>query len=83
MDITTEEKTEVTVEKKKTTISAKSLSLCAKVLAVCFLIAGHILKWTGFLPDASSSDICICAFSIMGIFGTVDINILADKFARK
>lgn len=74
-------KRDVPIKKKE--LGAKDVSLMAKTLAVFVVLAGHIMKWTGLLVDASSSEICACAFTIMGIFGTVDINILADKFSSK
>lgn len=73
---------ETTVKKEKCKMKAKDVSLHAKILAVIILVAGHILMWLGVIPSATSTEICACSFSVMGIFSTVDINILADKFAR-
>lgn len=85
-----EEETEVTIKKEAETkvtvkkeIKAKNASLYAKILAVIIVVAGHILKWCGVLPMASSSEICLCGITVMGIFGTVDLNILADKFTGR
>ena len=74
---------EATTKKEKCKMKAKDASLYAKMLAVIILVTGHILMWIGVIPDATSTEICACSFSVMGIFSTVDINILADKFARK
>lgn len=74
---------EATIKKERHKIKAKDVSLHAKILAVIILVAGHILMWLGVIPNATSTEICACSFSVMGIFSTVDINILADKFSRK
>ena len=75
-----EVETKITVKKE---IKAKKASLYAKILAVVIVISGHILKWCGVIPMASSSEICLCGITVMGIFGTVDLNILADKFTGR
>lgn len=74
---------EAITKKEKCKMKAKDASLYAKMLAVIILVTGHILMWIGVIPNATSTEICACSFSVMGIFSTVDINILADKFARK
>lgn len=70
----------VTEETKK--FKAKTVSLWAKIIGGLIIICGHILKWCNVLPNATSGEICACGFSIMGIFGTVDLNILVDKFTK-
>lgn len=74
---------EAAIKKERHKMKAKDVSLHAKILAVIILVLGHILMWIGIIPNATSTEICACSFSVMGIFSTVDINILADKFARK
>lgn len=64
-------------------IKAKTVSLWAKIIGGGIIFIGHILKWVNVLPNATSQEICACGFSIMGIFSTIDLNILADKFAKK
>lgn len=76
------ETTEETSTEKKG-IKAKTVSLWAKIIALIIVVGGHFLKWLGFLPNATSGEICACGFTVMGIFGTVDINILVDKFTNK
>lgn len=79
-----EEKKELTeAETKKKDLKAKDCSLWAKITGAVIIVAGHIIKWLGFLPESSSREICICGFSVMAIFGTVDLNILIDKFTKK
>ena len=77
----TEEIENVTEETKG--LKAKTVSLWAKIIGGIIIVVGHVLKWVNVLPDATSSEICACGFSIMGVFSTVDLNILADKFAKK
>lgn len=75
------EDNEVVIKETKTTgLKAKDASLWSKIIGGSIILIGHILKWTGVLPNATSMEICACGFSVMGVFGTVDINILADKF---
>ena len=64
-------------------LKAKTISLWAKIIGGVIIVGGHILKWLSVLPNATSAEICACGFSVMGIFGTVDLNILADKFTSK
>ena len=64
-------------------MKAKDCSLLSKILAVAVLIAGHALMWLGILKNANSAQICACAFSIMGVFGTVDLNLVIDKFTGR
>ena len=79
-----EEKKELTeAETKKKDLKAKDCSLWAKITGAVIIVAGHIIKWLGFLPEASSREICNCSISVMAIFGTEDLNILIDKFTKK
>lgn len=61
-------------------MKARDFSLVSKIVAAVVLIAGHALLWIGKLPNADSKGICACAFSIMGVFGTIDLNLVFDKF---
>ena len=64
-------------------MKAKDFSLISKIVAGVILIGGHVAKWLGWLPNATSTEICTCAFSIMGVFGTIDLNIALDKFTGR
>lgn len=66
--------------KRHQPIKAQRASLWAKIVGASIIIGGHFLKWSGNLPEATSTEICACGFAVMGIFGTVDLNILIDKF---
>lgn len=78
------EETLDSVEKEENKgLKAKDCSLWAKIIGAVIIVAGHILKWTAVIPEANSSEICACGLSVMAIFGTVDINILVDKFTKR
>lgn len=77
------ENTDVTEAIKTKELKAKTVSLWAKIVGGVIIVSGHILKWLNIIPNASSGEICACGFSVMGIFGTVDLNILIDKFTSK
>lgn len=64
-------------------LKAKDCSLWAKIVGALIIVGGHILKWVGLLPQATSQEICVCGFSVMAVFSTVDLNILVDKFTKK
>lgn len=64
-------------------VKAKTVSLIAKIIGAVVIITGFVLKWAGVLTGASSEEICACGFSVMGVFGTVDVNIMLEKFTYK
>lgn len=68
--------------KEEKGIKAKTWSLIGKIAGAVIIIGGAVLKWTGILPDASIKEVCIVGFSIMGVFGTIDINLALDKFTK-
>lgn len=72
---------EKTQEKKG--LSAKKASLIAKVVAGVIVVFGAVLKWTGVFQNCDINELCTVGFTIMGLFGTVDLNIALDKFAKK
>ena len=72
--------TDEKVETKE--LKAKTVSLFAKIIAALVVLIGGILKWMGIFSNCSVNELCIVGFSIMGIFGTVDLNLLAEKFAK-
>lgn len=63
-------------------ISAKTASLISKILAVLIVIGGFVAKIFGATIDIVN-DVLPTAGGIILIFGTVDINILAEKFVAK
>lgn len=63
-------------------ITAKTMSKIFKVVAVIGIIVCHILKWLGKLT-AESSEICFMWAWVYGLgAGTIDLNIIIDKFRR-
>jgi uncharacterized membrane protein len=72
---------EKTQEKKG--LSAKKASLIAKVVAGVIVVSGAVLKWTGVFQNCDINELCTVGFTIMGLFGTVDLNIALDKFTKK
>lgn len=62
--------------------SAKTMSKIFKVLAVIGIIACHILKWIGWI-EAETTEICFMWAVVYGLgAGTIDLNIMLDKFRR-
>jgi uncharacterized membrane protein len=65
-------------EKKE--LKAKTVSLVAKITGAAIVLIGAVLKWVGVFSSCEINELCVVGFTIMGIFGTVDLNLLADKF---
>lgn len=61
-------------------MKAKTASLLSKVVAGVVLIVGHFLMWYGKMPNANSSDIIKCSITIMAVFGSIDLNLIIEKF---
>lgn len=74
---------EITEDTSKNGVKAKTVSLWAKVAAGIVVVVAAILKWTGVFKSCDISDICIIGFTVMGMFGTVDVNLALDKFTKK
>jgi len=64
-------------------VKAKDVSLLAKIIGVVIILGGSILKWTGIFRDCNIQEVCLVGFAVMGMFGTVDINIMLDKIFKK
>ena len=76
-----EEQTVETKENKLT--SAKTMSKIFKVVAVLGIIVCHVIKWCGKLT-AESTEICFMWAVVYGLgAGTIDLNIILDKFRRE
>lgn len=61
-------------------IKAKTVSLIGKIVGAVIIVGGSLLKWLNVLPSAEINDIVKIGFCTMGIFSTIDINIMIDKF---
>ena len=70
--------TNATVDK----LQAKKVSLVAKIVAGVLFTVGVVLKFLGIFT-CTIEELSIAAFTIVGIFGTVDMNIALDKFTRR
>ena len=64
-------------------MKAKDASLFAKITAGMVVIIGAVLKWFGIFSDCNINELCVVGFTLMGLFGTVDLNIALDKFLKK
>ena len=65
-------------------ISAKAISKFFKFVCATGIMACAFAKWLGFLPGASVPEICIVWAVVYGLgAGTIDANIMLDKFAGR
>jgi hypothetical protein len=64
-------------------IKAKDASLWAKIIAVVVLLVGEVLIGLKVLPNLSAIDMIWIAFTVAGIFGTVDLNLLMEKITGR
>lgn len=64
-------------------VKAKDVSLLAKIIAGVIVVVGAVLKWLGIFSDCNINELCIVGFTVIGLFGTVDLNIALDKFAGR
>lgn len=63
-------------------VKAKNVSLIAKIVAGAVVLVGAVLKWLGIFSDCNINELCTVGFTLMGLFGTVDLNIALDKFTK-
>lgn len=81
-----DENMEFSTEKKQTEerkLPAKTLSKAMKIVAVLGIILCHALKWLGVL-NADSGEICMMWAVVYGLgAGTIDLNIMFDKFRKQ
>ena len=79
MDEVKAEETKAENEDKK--LTAKAISKIFKLIAPLGMITCAILKWAGILPNASMGEICMLWATVYGLgAGTIDLNIMFDKF---
>jgi len=75
-----EEKTEVSENKLS---SAKNMSKIFKVISVLGIILCHVAKWLGWIA-AETGEICLMWAVVYGLgAGTIDFNIMLDKFRKE
>ena len=69
-------------EEKAKLSSAKVMSKIFKLVSVLGIITCHVIKWCGLL-EAPSSEICFMWAVVYGLgAGTIDFNIMLDKFKK-
>lgn len=72
---------ETTTAEEKKEMTAKTISKVFKFIATGGLVVSAVLKWAGILPNASAGEICMIWATVYGLgAGTVDLNIMFDKF---
>lgn len=73
-------------------IKAKDASLAGKITDAVVLVAGGVtilVLWLiGTIPDNETMEsmfsvVAGCAFSLLGVFGTVDINLMLEKLTGR
>lgn len=63
-------------------LAAKTISKIFKFVSAAGIIVCAAMKWRGALPTATIAEICAMWAVVYGIgAGTIDLNIMCDKFA--
>ena len=65
-------------------LHAKDISKVFKIVAPVFAVAMAILKWTGVFPNITISEIIYISYFIYAAgAGTIDLNLMLDKFTSR
>ena len=65
-------------------LHAKDISKVFKIVAPVFAVEMAILKWTGVFPNITISEIIyISCFIYAAGAGTIDLNLMLDKFTSR
>ena len=65
-------------------LHAKDISKVFNIVAPVFAVAMAILKWTGVFPNITISEIIyISCFIYAAGAGTIDLNLMLDKFTSR
>lgn len=76
------EEKEIETEEKK--LTAKTISKIFKFIATVGIVVCAVLKWVGLMPGASIGEVCMVWACVYGLgAGTIDLNIMFDKFCTK
>lgn len=79
-----EEVTETMTEEKESKLSAKNISKIYKFVAPLGCLVCFVLMWTGIFKNATVGDIGAAWAIIYGLgAGTIDVNLMLEKFSRK
>ena len=62
-------------------MTAKRISKIFKIFAAFGIVLCAVLKWLGVMPTATVGEICMVWAVVYGLgAGTIDLNIMFDKF---
>ena len=76
--------TEESEKEKSGMLAAKNISKVFKFLSALGIVACAVLKWLGVMPGASVGEICMVWAVVYGLgAGTIDLNIMFDKFVGR
>ena len=76
--------TEESEKEKGGMLTAKNISKVFKFLSALGIVACAVLKWLGVMPGASVGEICMVWAVVYGLgAGTIDLNIMFDKFVGR
>lgn len=66
---------------KENGLAAKKISKIFKFISAGGIVLCAVLKWAGVLPNATIGEICMMWAVVYGLgAGTIDLNIMFDKF---
>lgn len=66
---------------KENGLTAKKISKIFKFITTGGIVVCAVLKWVGLLPGATIGEICTVWAVVYGLgAGTIDLNIMFDKF---
>ncbi|WP_147613016.1 hypothetical protein [Treponema pectinovorum] len=72
---------ENTTEQIKKELKAKTISKLFKFISTLGIVICAFLKWVNLMPNATAGEICLIWATVYGLgAGTIDLNIMFDKF---
>lgn len=75
------EETEMTSTELEHGLTAKRISKIFKFVSAFGIVGCAVLKWLGVMPSATVGEICMVWAVVYGLgAGTIDLNIMFDKF---
>ena len=68
-------------QEESSVLRAKTISKIFKIVCGIGIITCSVLKWLGIMPGATIGEICLAWSCVYGLgAGTIDLNIIFDKF---
>ena len=65
-------------------VTAKALSKAFKIVCALGIMTCALLKWLNVMPNATAGEICMIWSAVYGVgAGTIDLNIMFDKFTSR